>query len=100
MDDGRTSLWARPLILAVKGYQRFMSPLLPPACRFYPSCSAYAVEALETHGAARGSWLTVRRLARCHPFHPGGLDPVPPGRESRHGDVAGGDAPAADPSGS
>ena len=65
------------LVLLVRLYQRLISPLLPPACRFYPSCSAYAVQALERHGAVRGSWLTVRRLCRCHPFHPGGIDPVP-----------------------
>jgi len=65
------------LILGIKGYQRAVSPLLPPSCRFHPSCSAYAIEALEKHGAARGSWLTARRLCRCHPLHPGGYDPVP-----------------------
>ncbi len=54
-------------------------------CRFHPSCSAYALEALRTHGAAGGSWLTVRRLARCHPFHPGGVDPVPPAVRRRAG---------------
>jgi conserved hypothetical protein YidD len=54
-----------------------ISPLLPSTCRFYPSCSAYAVEALEKHGAWRGTKLTLRRLGRCHPFHPGGYDPVP-----------------------
>ncbi len=68
---------ARALVLLVRLYQRLISPLLPPSCRFYPSCSAYAVEALQRHGALRGSWLTARRLGRCHPFHPGGLDPVP-----------------------
>ena len=65
------------LIFLVRGYQVALSPLLPSACRFMPSCSAYAVEALERHGALHGSWLTIRRLARCHPFCVGGYDPVP-----------------------
>lgn len=68
---------ARFLATLVRGYQRFISPALPPACRFTPSCSAYAVTALERFGAARGSWLALRRLARCHPWNPGGYDPVP-----------------------
>ncbi|HEX9242070.1 MAG TPA: membrane protein insertion efficiency factor YidD [Anaeromyxobacter sp.] len=68
----------RALLLALLGvYRRFVSPALPSACRFYPSCSAYAEGALRRHGAAKGTWLTARRLARCHPFHPGGIDPVP-----------------------
>jgi uncharacterized protein len=67
--------WA--LITLVRGYQVVLSPLLPAACRYYPSCSAYAVEALEKHGARRGAWLAAKRIARCHPFHPGGYDPVP-----------------------
>lgn len=64
-------------ILLVKGYQRAVSPLLPPACRFTPTCSHYAVEAYERHGFVRGSLLTIRRIGRCHPFCPGGYDPVP-----------------------
>jgi hypothetical protein len=65
------------LIAVVRGYQIILSPLLPAACRYYPSCSAYAVEALEKHGARRGAWLAIKRIARCHPFHAGGYDPVP-----------------------
>jgi putative membrane protein insertion efficiency factor len=61
----------------IRGYQRLLSPLLPPSCRFYPSCSQYALDAVSRHGALKGSWLAARRLARCHPFHPGGFDPVP-----------------------
>ncbi|TVY11464.1 membrane protein insertion efficiency factor YidD [Paenibacillus cremeus] len=58
-------------------YRKVISPLKPPTCRFYPTCSAYALEALEKHGAARGSWLAVKRICKCHPFHPGGIDHVP-----------------------
>jgi putative membrane protein insertion efficiency factor len=65
------------LVLPIRGYQRFISPALPPSCRFTPSCSTYAVEAITRHGVLRGSWLAARRLVRCHPFHPGGVDPVP-----------------------
>ncbi|HEX4703728.1 MAG TPA: membrane protein insertion efficiency factor YidD [Pseudonocardiaceae bacterium] len=71
---------ARPLVFGVNVYRRWISPFLPPSCRFYPSCSAYAVQALTVHGALRGTWLTVRRLLKCGPWHPGGLDPVPPRR--------------------
>jgi len=63
----------------VRGYRYFISPLLPPACRFHPNCSAYAEEALERHGALRGGWLATRRLCRCGPWHSGGFDPVPLG---------------------
>ena len=67
----------RLLAALIRGYQAAISPLLPPSCRFHPSCSQYALEAVTRHGALRGSWLAARRLARCHPFHPGGYDPVP-----------------------
>ena len=75
---GRPSVMAWLLMLPIKAYRIVLSPLLGPHCRFEPSCSTYALEALRVHGAMRGSWLTVRRIGRCHPFHPGGYDPVPP----------------------
>jgi putative membrane protein insertion efficiency factor len=65
------------LQLLIRGYQLLVSPLLGPRCRFYPSCSQYALEAVQRHGTLRGSLLALRRLARCHPWHPGGYDPVP-----------------------
>jgi uncharacterized protein len=69
---------ARSLALgALRGYKRFVSPILPPACRFRPTCSEYAAEAIEKHGVLRGGTLAVRRLVRCGPWHPGGYDPVP-----------------------
>jgi putative membrane protein insertion efficiency factor len=68
---------ARVMILLVRGYQKGISPLLPPSCRYTPTCSAYAVEALQKHGAARGGWLALRRLSRCHPWGGHGFDPVP-----------------------
>ena len=71
------SLAARVLTAALVAYRRYLSPVLPARCRFYPSCSAYAQEALARHGAVRGTALTIWRLLRCHPFHPGGFDPVP-----------------------
>ena len=86
---GTVQVWrqlpARLLIGLISVYRRFISPMLGPRCRFYPSCSAYALEAIRVHGAGRGSWLAVRRLSRCHPFHQGGLDPVPPPRRERAG---------------
>jgi len=77
----RTSLMARAMVAPIRFYQRFISPALPPTCRYSPSCSSYAVEALQVHGALRGSWLAIRRIGRCHPWHAGGYDPVPPARE-------------------
>ena len=71
------SLAARPLIFLVKGYRLLLSPWLGSACRFEPTCSVYSIQALQTHGAAAGSYLTLRRLARCHPWCEGGHDPVP-----------------------
>jgi len=65
------------LLAVVRFYQRAISPAFPPRCRFYPSCRAYALEAIETHGAARGGWLALRRLATCAPWHPGGVALVP-----------------------
>ena len=64
------------LIYLLRGYKILISPLLPPACRFTPTCSEYALEAITKHGALRGSYMGLRRLLRCHPFHPGGYDPV------------------------
>ncbi|MGD2215684.1 MAG: membrane protein insertion efficiency factor YidD [Gemmatimonadales bacterium] len=68
---------AKFFVTVVRGYQVVVSPLLPPACRYTPSCSQYAIDALKRHGALKGTWLAVRRLARCHPFRAGGHDPVP-----------------------
>ncbi|HEU5210934.1 MAG TPA: membrane protein insertion efficiency factor YidD [Longimicrobiales bacterium] len=76
----RPSPVARGLVFLIRGYQRGVSPLLPASCRYVPSCSSYAAEALQVHGAARGGWLAVRRLLRCHPWGGSGYDPVPPAR--------------------
>ncbi|MEX0732581.1 MAG: membrane protein insertion efficiency factor YidD [Aquisalimonadaceae bacterium] len=67
----------RVLIAMLRGYQLLLSPVLGQHCRFYPSCSHYGIEALRLHGPIRGGWLTVRRVLRCHPWHSGGVDPVP-----------------------
>lgn len=77
----RLAVWATWLL---RGYRRYVSPLLGCHCRFHPTCSRYALDALVAHGVWRGTWLAVRRLLRCHPLHLGGFDPVPPGgREAR-----------------
>jgi len=68
----------------IRLYRYFVSPMLGPNCRFYPSCSCYAEEALEHHGVVRGSYLAARRILRCHPWHPGGYDPVPPPSSIKH----------------
>ncbi len=66
------------LITLIRGYRLLISPLFPPACRFHPTCSQYAIEALETFGIFSGGWLALKRILRCHPYHPGGYDPIPP----------------------
>lgn len=73
----RAGLAARVALLLITGYRRWISPLLGANCRYQPTCSAYAQQAIERFGAGRGSWLALRRIGRCHPFHEGGYDPVP-----------------------
>lgn len=63
--------------MLIRIYQKVISPLKPPTCRFYPTCSQYGIEAITRFGALRGGWLTIKRIGKCHPFHPGGFDPVP-----------------------
>ncbi len=87
---------ALALIGLVRVYQTFISPLTPPSCRYYPSCSSYAVVALQRHGLVRGGWLAVRRLARCHPWTPGGIDDVPPARDPQLAHPVGPHAHGAD----
>ena len=69
------------LLGLIKFYRKFISPMTPPACRFHPTCSQYGLEAIETHGAMKGAYLTIKRILKCHPFHPGGFDPVPPKKD-------------------
>jgi len=78
----------RVLKAPIHVYRRFISPLKPPTCRFYPTCSEYALQAIEKHGALRGSWLAIRRISRCHPFHPGGIDYVPLTRAEKEAQAA------------
>ena len=75
--SGKLSIVARFTVESIGVYRRFVSPMLGNHCRFHPSCSAYAVEAIGLHGLPRGLWLAMRRILRCHPFHRGGMDPVP-----------------------
>ena len=72
------------LIGLIKVYRLFISPLFPPCCRFRPTCSKYALEAINRFGVLKGSWLSVKRISRCHPFHPGGYDPVPTLEEGKN----------------
>lgn len=71
------SLPKRALLALIRFYRGAISPLLPPSCRFYPTCSQYALEAIQKYGALKGGYLAIRRILKCHPFHPGGYDPVP-----------------------
>lgn len=64
-------------LVLIRFYQKFMSPALPPSCRFHPTCSHYSYQAIEKYGLIRGGWMGIKRIGRCHPFHPGGYDPVP-----------------------
>jgi putative membrane protein insertion efficiency factor len=76
----------RIMIALIRLYQTILSPFVGQHCRFYPSCSSYALEALEKHGALRGLWLSIKRVSRCHPWHEGGVDPVPePQKKQLHG---------------
>jgi putative membrane protein insertion efficiency factor len=94
---GRRRPVRRALLGAIRFYSRAISPALPPRCRFYPTCSAYAAEAIERHGAVRGTWLAVRRLAKCAPWHPGGVDPVPERTGTTDADRASSSPAAAGP---
>ncbi|MBC8079742.1 MAG: membrane protein insertion efficiency factor YidD [Gorillibacterium sp.] len=71
-------MWKRSVKVPINFYRKVISPLKKPSCRYYPTCSQYALDAIDEYGAARGMWMAAKRIARCHPFHPGGFDPVPP----------------------
>lgn len=87
---------SRFLILLVRGYQLFISPLTGPSCRFYPSCSSYAIEAIQLYGPLKGGWLALKRISRCHPGSDGGIDPVP-GTEARYESECACPLPPTDP---
>ncbi|MFN0059054.1 MAG: membrane protein insertion efficiency factor YidD [Planctomycetota bacterium] len=82
----RRSIAVRAALLSIRGYQRFLRPLLPPLCRFQPTCSCYAAEAVEAHGLLRGGFIAARRLVRCQPFSRGGYDPIPQREEAVRSD--------------
>lgn len=75
-------MFKKILISVIRFYQVVISPIKPPSCRFYPTCSHYGLEAVQRFGALKGGWLTLRRILKCHPFHPGGIDPVPEKKEN------------------
>lgn len=77
VEQKKTGYVTRFLLVAVRGYQRFLSPVLPSACRFHPTCSEYMYQAISKWGALKGFWLGLKRIGRCHPWNPGGFDPVP-----------------------
>lgn len=80
---GLSRLLAGLMVCCVRAYQFTISPLLGPRCRFWPSCSSYTIEAIQVHGPLKGGWLAAKRLIKCHPGHPGGMDPVPGGRSEQ-----------------
>ena len=82
MPSHNPSLPARAILLLIAAYRYFISPMLGQNCRYYPSCSSYTYEAIQIHGAVKGSWFGIKRICRCHPYHEGGLDPVPQSSES------------------
>ena len=79
--EGSVPMLKRIFISIIRFYQVVISPIKPPSCRFYPTCSHYGLEAVNRFGALKGGWLTVKRILKCHPFHPGGIDPVPEKKE-------------------
>lgn len=81
---GERQMLKKFFISIIRFYQIVISPLKPPSCRFYPTCSHYGLEAVQRFGALKGGWLTLKRILKCHPFHPGGLDPVPEKRPKKH----------------
>jgi uncharacterized protein len=75
-------MFKKIFISVIRFYQVVISPIKPPSCRFYPTCSHYGLEAVQRFGALKGGWLTIKRILKCHPFHPGGIDPVPEKKEN------------------